>query len=159
MSQAKRDENRVTTLIGVSSIDGVTPTNVKVDPSTNRLYVDANINTTDIEIGAVEIKDGTTDTRAVVGADGLEVEVKASALPTGAATSSNQTDGSQVTQIKETVPTNVLNNNASLVISNADSVVASTKTLNKTIGATSYLKTLSMNAAGDVIQVSAWSEI
>lgn len=41
MAQAKRDENRVTTLIGVSSIDGATPTNVKVDASTNRLYVDS----------------------------------------------------------------------------------------------------------------------
>ena len=53
----------------------------------------------DIQIGAVEIKDGETDTRAVVGDDGLEVEIKKSILPTGAATSDNQTDGSQRTQI------------------------------------------------------------
>lgn len=50
-------------------------------------------------------------------------------------------------------------NNPSLVISNADMVEASTKTITKTIGATSYLKTLSLNAGGDVIGVSAWSEI
>jgi hypothetical protein len=40
----------------------------------------------DIQIGAVELKDGTTDTRAAVGANGLAVDVKASVLPTGAAT-------------------------------------------------------------------------
>lgn len=42
------------------------------------------VSASDIEIGAVEIKDGATDTRAVVGANGLEVEVKAMpALPAG----------------------------------------------------------------------------
>jgi len=40
----------------------------------------------DIEIGAVEIKNSTDDTRATVGANGLYVDVKASALPSGAAT-------------------------------------------------------------------------
>ena len=51
----------------------------------------------DIEIGAVEIKDATTDTRATVGAGGLytvvtsgSVTVMSSALPTGAATAANQ---------------------------------------------------------------------
>lgn len=34
MAQAKRDENRVTTLIGVSSIDNSTPTNVAINPVT-----------------------------------------------------------------------------------------------------------------------------
>jgi len=39
----------------------------------------------DIEIGAVELKDGTTDTRAVIGANGIEVDVKAlPELPAGA---------------------------------------------------------------------------
>jgi hypothetical protein len=42
-----------------------------------KLKVDAAITTGDIEIGAVEIKNGADDTRAVVGANGLEVEVKA----------------------------------------------------------------------------------
>lgn len=40
----------------------------------------------DIEIGAVEIKNATDDTRATVGANGLYTDVRASALPTGAAT-------------------------------------------------------------------------
>lgn len=40
MADAKRDGNWVPTLIGVSSVDGVTPTLVYVDPTTHRLYVD-----------------------------------------------------------------------------------------------------------------------
>ena len=39
------------------------------------------LDTGDIEIGAVEIKDGTTDTRAVVGANGLSVSQNAATMP------------------------------------------------------------------------------
>jgi hypothetical protein len=56
------------------------------------------IDASDIQIGAVEIKNSTDDTRATVGANGLYVDVRASALPTGAATSANQLpDGHNVT--------------------------------------------------------------
>lgn len=37
MAEAKRDENRVTTVIGVSSVDLETPTNIAVDPITNEV--------------------------------------------------------------------------------------------------------------------------
>ena len=37
MAQAKRDENRVTTLLGVSSVDLLTPTTIAVDPNTHSL--------------------------------------------------------------------------------------------------------------------------
>jgi len=47
--------------------------------------------------------------------------------------------------------------NPSVVISSDDPVVATTKTITKTIGATSYTKTLSYNAAGELISVSVWS--
>lgn len=40
MADAKRDENFVPTLIGVSSADGTTPVTVYVDPTTHRLKVD-----------------------------------------------------------------------------------------------------------------------
>lgn len=40
MTNAYRDENSVPTLIGVSSVDGFTPTRAKVDPTTGRLLVD-----------------------------------------------------------------------------------------------------------------------
>lgn len=48
--------------------------------------VDVTLTTGDVEIGAVEIKNSTDDTRATVGANGLYTDVRASALPTGAAT-------------------------------------------------------------------------
>lgn len=38
--------------------------------------VDVTLNASDISLGAVELKDGTTDTRATIGANGLNVEVK-----------------------------------------------------------------------------------
>jgi len=68
MANAKRDDNRVTTLIGVSSLDMATPANAAVDPVTGEVLVQASIS-------------GTVP------------------LPTGAATSANQTDGSQKTQV------------------------------------------------------------
>lgn len=40
MAQASRDENNVTTLLGASSVDGVTPVRVYADPVTHRLLVD-----------------------------------------------------------------------------------------------------------------------
>jgi hypothetical protein len=40
MSEAKRDQNRVATLLGVSSSDGITPVPLYADPTTHRLYVD-----------------------------------------------------------------------------------------------------------------------
>ena len=38
--EAKRDENRVTTLIGVSSVDLETPVNVAVNPVTYAILVE-----------------------------------------------------------------------------------------------------------------------
>ena len=69
------------------------------------------------------------------------------------------TNGSQVTKIKETAPTDSTKTNASLTISNADMVEATTEVLTKTIGLTSYTKTLSINVGGDTIAVSAWVEV
>jgi len=40
MENAERDQNRVTTLIAVSSVDGVTPVKLYADPITHRLLVD-----------------------------------------------------------------------------------------------------------------------
>ena len=40
MANAKKDQNRIPTLIGVSSSDGVTPVLIYGDPVTHRLYVD-----------------------------------------------------------------------------------------------------------------------
>lgn len=40
MAEAKRDQNSIPTLIGVSNADGITPVRVYVDPTTHRLLVD-----------------------------------------------------------------------------------------------------------------------
>lgn len=63
----------------------------------------------------------------------------------------------RMVQPGQALPTSGLN--ASLTISNSDMVEASTKTITKTIGTTSYTKTLSINAGGDVVGVSAWTEV
>jgi hypothetical protein len=41
MSEASRDQNRVTTLLAVSNVDGLTPVTLYADPVTHRLLVDA----------------------------------------------------------------------------------------------------------------------
>ncbi len=63
----------------------------------------------------------------------------------------------QPVSVVEKAPTD--GNNPSLTISNDDMVEASTKVITKTINGTDYQKTLSFNAGGDVIGVSAWNEI
>ena len=73
----------------LKQISTKTGTHSNIDKLTftgDKLKVDAVLETGDIEIGAVEIKDGTSDTRAVVDSDGLNVSVKKSVLPTGAST-------------------------------------------------------------------------
>jgi len=106
----------------------------------------------DIEIGAVEIKDGTADTRATVGENGLHVDVKSSVLAVGASTSANQTDGSQQTKIKETSPTDITKNNPSLNLTYDGSNLT---TISKVINGVTYNKTLSYT--GSILDsVSAW---
>lgn len=93
MSEAKRDQNRVTALLGENATGTGSTVAVYVDPTTHRMYVDALISTGDIKIGAVEIKNSTDDTRATVGALGLYVDPQplttlyngTKTVPTGAA--------------------------------------------------------------------------
>ena len=49
MAQAKRDENRVTTLLGVSTIDGRTPTLIYANPYSNAILTDSNSYLTKID--------------------------------------------------------------------------------------------------------------
>lgn len=52
MAQAKRDQNRVPTLIGVSSADNTTPTLIAIDPDTLRLLVSGTISSQVLPTGA-----------------------------------------------------------------------------------------------------------
>jgi len=70
---AKRDENRVPTLVGVDSIAFTDTTTAAVDATTHELLVKGSLTSGDIEIGAVEIKNSTDDTRATVTSRGLSV--------------------------------------------------------------------------------------
>ena len=45
MASGKRDENRTVVGMGVSSVDGVTPVPITVDPTTGRLRVQVSSNT------------------------------------------------------------------------------------------------------------------
>ena len=98
------DPNYEKSLQVVSSVDDETSLNLKADPATNRLLVNATLEDADIEIGAVEIKNATDNTRATVGVNGLHVDVQASALPTGAATSAKQLPNDHDVTVSNMIP-------------------------------------------------------
>ena len=119
MAQAKRDENRVTTLLGVSSIDLITPTNAAVNPATGALLTEGGAGGTQYADGAAR---GTATGTLLMVDDGTNVQ---SALGTTAgvlkvdlsATTANATavkvDGSAVTQpVSGTVTVNPLTNSS-----------------------------------------------
>lgn len=60
MAEAKRDQNRVTTLLGVSNIDHVTPVPIEADPSTNELLIQSrqitDLTYTNIHTGNKELR-------------------------------------------------------------------------------------------------------
>lgn len=67
----------VVNLMGGAKEGSDTEIAIPIVTAEGKLLVEAAIDASDISIGAVEIKDATTDTRAVVGANGLSVDVKA----------------------------------------------------------------------------------
>lgn len=76
-----------------------------VEDADGNVAVRTQMSSGDIEIGAVEIKDHDSATRANVGANGLEVDIRASELPSGAATSAKQlADGHNVTVDNASLP-------------------------------------------------------
>lgn len=66
MAQAARDENYVTTLMGVSLSDLITPEKVAVDPANNRLLVSAII-TNETTAYAVKLDDTSTASVTYIG--------------------------------------------------------------------------------------------
>jgi hypothetical protein len=112
-----------------------------------KVPVEATLNVGDIEIGAVEIKDGTTDARAVVSStDGILVNLGTNndVTVSGVSTADNQTNGTQQTKIKETVPTDATKNNSSTALlydGNGD-----LQYIDETIGTDVYRTTLTYTA-------------
>lgn len=70
--QAVRDENRVTSIVCVSSADGVTPIAVKADPTEHYIIVDDNTTGSDLS-GEVAVRDQNLVTAwvAVSSVDGV----------------------------------------------------------------------------------------
>lgn len=79
----------------------------------------------------------------------------------GASTSANVVSsngyGALITRPIEAAPTDATQLNASYTYSNADEVVATTTTVTMTIGSDTYTRTMTYNAAGDLLSISAWS--
>ena len=92
--------------------------------------VAGNLTVTDLQIGAVEIKNSTDDTRAIVDSYGLATKAT----------------------IFEKAPTDATKTNGSLVLGYTGSNLT---TITKTIGATSYVKTLTYSGS-TLTDVSAW---
>jgi hypothetical protein len=103
--------------------------------SANPLPVSATVNVGDIEIGAVEIKNSTDDTRATVDIYGLATKAT----------------------IKDTAPTDITKNNPSEVLGYDEA--GNLTTITDTINGTSYQQTLSYDASGNLINISAWTAI
>jgi len=71
MAQAKRDNNFVTTMVGVLNTDGTTPTNVKINPTTHILDISDGTSGTDYGNEEAERDDnGVTTLIAVSSSDG-----------------------------------------------------------------------------------------
>lgn len=143
-TNAAYDQNRITTLMGVSTADGVTATPVEVDPTTGALVTSATLIVGDIEIGAVELKNGTDDTRATITAsNALKVDGSAAPQPITDNSSSITVDAPVSTPVfvrlsdgsaaiatmptketRSTIPTqtspSVTNVNTSILVSNAN---------------------------------------
>lgn len=71
MSQAKRDENRVTTLIGVDHIGFSTPTNAAVKSTTHELLVSATADSLPLPTGASTSANQVTANTLLGGIAGL----------------------------------------------------------------------------------------
>ena len=67
----------VVNLIGGAREGSDTEIGIPIVTADGRLKVEADLEVSDIEIGAVEIKDASSDTRATVGSDGVHVDVQA----------------------------------------------------------------------------------
>ena len=67
------------------------------------------------------------------------------------------TDGSQKTQIVETIPTDTTKLNPSVSITEVTVGTVTTKTIIKTIGTDTYTKTVATNSSDNSITISSWA--
>lgn len=119
------------------------------------------LNTSDFpvatSIATYKKSDGTIGYGLVDDNGNVQVEVNSSVLPTGAATSANQTNGNQITQIKETAPTDATKNNPSYTVTKTFASPVLTTVIQKVISGTTYTKTIVKNTSTGVETITAWS--
>lgn len=72
---------------------------------------------------------------------------------------SHLTDGSQKTQIVETLPNDSTKLNPSVAITEVTVGTVTTKTIQKTIGTDVYQKTVAIDSSDNSISISAWSKL
>lgn len=152
MSEAARDQNRVTTLLGVSSADGTTPLAVQVDPTTGAILVDI----TGAGSGDVSGPGSSTDNAVVRwdGAAGTDIQNSAVIID----------DSNNVTGIVALTASGAIRSNTSLIV---EETGAGTDTITIQAPASitaSYSLTLPVDdgAAGEVLStdgsgVLSWS--
>jgi len=75
------------------------------------------------------------------------------------ATSDNQTNGLQKTQVVETIPTDTTKLNPSVAITEVTVGTVTTKTIQKTIGTDVYQKTVAIDSSDNSISISVWSKL
>ena len=93
MAEAKRDQNRVTTILGTSNVDDITPVNVGADPVTKRLLTHSTGDTSgktqftgDVSISKSVVGNVTTYTKTGVTNDGHTTQTITLNSSTGAIT-------------------------------------------------------------------------
>ena len=75
MAQAKRDPNRVPTLLAVSNADDSTPVRIYADPTTRRLYVDTTVTGLATAVTDGEVVDAADVGNLALGTDGTNYQV------------------------------------------------------------------------------------
>jgi len=110
MAQASRDQNRIPTLLAVSSVDGVTPVTVYADPVTHRLLIDSasggSGTVTSVSVVSANGFAGTVATETTTPAITLSTTVNAPVLAgNGTAIAAATTTGSGSTVVLNTAPT------------------------------------------------------
>lgn len=83
---------------------------------------------------------------------------KTSASIVGGALTIRATDALPV-YTEETAPTDAAKLNPSYTFSNADETVVTTTVATMIIGDVSYTRSLTYNAAGDLLGITAWTEV
>lgn len=144
--QASRDENRVTTLLGVSSADGTTPVTLYADPTTHRLLTQASGGAapSDATYVVLSLNSGLSDERVLTGTANQVVITDNGAgstvvlsLPQSIATSSTPTFASMTLTGASSLTLGTASTNAgSIILKNATN--ANTATIVSGVTSASY---------------------